>query len=305
MTDHVGPHSPAAAGSRSDGEGRPTDSFAVDGRWPLHDAPESLDDSPLWNFYYLNTCPPPRDPTIVWGTEVDCTALQAYLRELNGTSPVLVTAAHVLIAATGRALARHPQFNRRILKNRIWRYRHVNVVMPFRAKAGLDVMFFSDVDAKPVVDVATEAWRNVQSNGESHSGVPLPVYMRFPRRLQALLQPFHVWLVNHVNLPLRGTNHRQRAAVAMVNYFGHRGMAPLRSFKPSRLPYDSITLSVTMGATEPRAVPIGREVAVRPVAPLFVRADHRIVDAHEIGEFAETLRTLLADPRRLGEPAAG
>jgi pyruvate/2-oxoglutarate dehydrogenase complex dihydrolipoamide acyltransferase (E2) component len=91
----------------------------------------------------------------------------------------------------------------------------------------------------------------------------------------------------------------------MVNYFGHRGMAPLRSFKPSRLPYDSITVSVTMGATELRAVPAAGEVVIRPIAPVFVRADHRIVDAYEIGQFAETLRTLLADPRQLDGPSAG
>lgn len=54
-----------------------------------------------------------------------------------------------------------------------------------------------------------------------------------------------------------------------------------------------------MGAIEPRPVAVGEEVVVRPVAPIFVRADHRIVDAHEIGAFAETLRTLLAEPTRL------
>ncbi|MGC1274189.1 MAG: 2-oxo acid dehydrogenase subunit E2 [Planctomycetaceae bacterium] len=295
---------PAVAPPNNAVEERSADGEAADrscerspaNRMPLHESPEALDDLSLWNFYYLNTCPPPRDPTIVWGTDVDCTGLQTWLRGINAESSVLVTPAHVLVAATGRALATHPQFNRRILKKRIWRYREVNVVMPFRANAALDVMFFGNVDTKPVGTIATEAWRSVQSAAGTHDGVPSPIYMRFPRRLQALLQPMHVWLVNRVNLPLRGANHRQRAAVAMVNYFGHRGMAPLRSFKPSRLPYDSITLTVTMGAVEPRPVVQDGEVVVRPVAPVFVRADHRIVDAHEIGLFAETLRTLLADP---------
>lgn len=296
---------PAVEDRHADGEaiGDGQESPALN-RMPLHESPVALDDVPLWNFYYLNTCPPPRDPTIVWGTDVDCTGLQAWLREINAESPVLVTPAHVLIAATGRALATHPQFNRRILKKRIWRFRNVNVVMPFRTNAGLDVMFFGNADAKPVGAIAAEAWHNVQSVAGTHDGVPTPVYMRFPRRIQALLQPFHVWLVNKVNLPLRGENHRQRAAVAMVNYFGHRGMAPLRSFKPSRLPYDSITLTVTMGAVEPRPVVQGGEVVVRPIAPIFVRADHRIVDAHEIGQFAEALRRLIADPALLERSSA-
>jgi hypothetical protein len=267
---------------------------------PLEAEPQPLDAMPLWNFYYLNLCPPQRDPTIVWGTDVDCSGLQTFLKELNAHSSALVTPAHVLIAATGRALKAHPHFNRRILKRRIWSYKDVNIVMPFRPKSGLDVMFFANVDRKSIADVAAEAWRNSQSSAGEHEGVPQPIYMRFPRSLQAWLQPFHVWLVNHVNLKVRGTNNRQRAASTMVNYFGHRGMAPLRSFKPSRLPYESVSLTVTMGAIEQRPVAVRGEVVIRPIAPIFIRADHRIVDAHEIGAFAETLRKLLSEPATIG-----
>lgn len=269
-------------------------------RQPLVDSPQPLDEMSLWNYYYLNLCPPQRDPTIVWGTDVDCTGLQAYLRQLNSESPVIVTPAHVLIAGVGRALRTHPQFNRRILRKRVWSYRDVSIVMPFRPKTGLDVMFFANVDEKSVSEIARESWRNSQSASGDHEGVPQPIYMRFPRRLQGVLQRWlHVPLVNHVNSRVRGTNNRQRGASTMVNYFGTRGMAPMRSFKPSRLPYESITLTVTMGAIEQRPVALNGEVVVRPIAPIFIRADHRIVDAHEIGVFAETLRKLIGDPATL------
>lgn len=267
---------------------------------PLEAEPQPLDEMPLWNFYYLNLCRPQRDPTIVWGTDVDCSGLQSFLKDFNSHSSTLVTPAHVLIAATGRALKAHPHFNRRILKRRIWSYRDVNIVMPFRPKSGLDVMFFANVDRKSIADIATEAWRNAHGAAGADEGVPHPIYMRFPRRLQRLLQPFHVWLVNRVNMKARGSNNRQRAASTMVNYFGHRGMASLRSFKPSRLPYESISLTVTMGAIEQRPVAVRGEVVIRPIAPIYVRADHRIVDAHEIGAFAETLRKLLGDPAAIG-----
>lgn len=278
--------------------GRDAGEPASDVGWPLVEPPESLDSVPLWNFYYLNSCAAPHDPTIVWGTDVDCRGLLSWLKRMNADSPVLITAAHLLVAATGRALAQHPQFNRRIMKGRIWRYRDVNVVMPFRSRArsALDVMFLANVDRKPVSQVAREAWRNADLVAGESNAVPRPAYMRFPRWLQRLLQPFHVWLVNHVNLPLYGSNNRQRAAATMVNYLGSRGLAPLRSFKPSRLPYDSVTLSVTMGAIERRPVVAGDEVVIRPLAPLFIRGDHRLADASEIGEFAGTLRRLLGDP---------
>lgn len=265
---------------------------------PLVEPPMPDERVPLWNYYYLNTCPPPRDPTIVWGTDVDCTALQSHLRQVNRTCDVLVTPAHVLIAATARALKAHPQFNRRVLRRRIYQYRDVNIVMPVqkRGTGDLDVTLFEGPGTKDLCEIAGDAWRSAQAAVRGESATREPVYMRFPRRVQALLQPFHVWLVNNVNLSLRETNKRQRAASAMVNYFGHKGAAPLRSYKPSRLPYDGISVTVTMGLIEPRPVAVDGEVVVRPVAPLFVRADHRLVDAYEVGAFAETLRRLIADP---------
>jgi pyruvate dehydrogenase E2 component (dihydrolipoamide acetyltransferase) len=56
---------------------------------------------------------------------------------------------------------------------------------------------------------------------------------------------------------------------------------------------------VTLGATEPRPVVVEGEVVVRPLAPLFVRADHRIVDAHALGLFTNLIRDLLANPAAL------
>ena len=43
----------------------------------------------------------------------------------------------------------------------------------------------------------------------------------------------------------------------LVNFYGTKGMAPLRSYKPSRMPYDIAMTSVTMGAIEPRPVAVG------------------------------------------------
>lgn len=267
-------------------------------QWPLVSEPVPDERLSLWNFYYLHTCPAPCDPTMVWGSDVDCTGLQAYLRRVNAESDVLVTPAHVLVAATARALAAHPQFNRRVLKRRVWDYRRVNIVMPFQKKTtvGVDVTMFEDADRKSVTGIATEAWRTAQAAVRGGSGVAEPVYMRFPRRLQAMLLPFHVWLVNSVNRPVRETNKRQRSASALVNYLGGKEMAPMRSYKPSRLPYDIAMTTVTMGAIEPRPAAVAGAVVVRPVAPLFVRADHRLVDAHEVGRFVETVRRLVANP---------
>jgi hypothetical protein len=82
----------------------------------------------------------------------------------------------------------------------------------------------------------------------------------------------------------------------MINYLGFRGAPPLRSLKPSRAPYDGIPLNITMGATELRPAVIDGEIVPRPIAPLIVRADHRLVDAHDMAAFIGTLRDFIASP---------
>ena len=39
------------------------------------------------------------------------------------------------------------------------------------------------------------------------------------------------------------------------------------------------------------------------VMPLFVRADHRLVDAYQVGRFLALVRDLLSHPERLDSPA--
>ena len=51
-----------------------------------------------------------------------------------------------------------------------------------------------------------------------------------------------------------------------------------------------------MGLTEPRPVVLDDEIVIRRQAPLFVRTDHRMVNAFEAAAFIITLREHLADP---------
>ena len=98
--------------------------------------------------------------------------------------------------------------------------------------------------------------------------------------------------INWINQPAALWGHRTSRAGAMVNYLGQRGAPPMRTFKPSRFPSDVATLNVTMGPTESGG-PNG------PMAPLFVRGDHRVIDAYQLGQFLGDLRRYLMDPALL------
>ena len=73
----------------------------------------------------------------------------------------------------------------------------------------------------------------------------------------------------------------------------------MRSYKPSRFPDQADSLNLTLGAIENKVVARADKFVSVGVMPLFVRADHRIVDAYKAGRFLATVSDLLNHPERL------
>ena len=268
---------------------------------PLPNTRIADEEIPVWSLNYLCGCPTPADPTIVWGTDVDCTGLNEYLKQLNLDSPVLLTPVHVLLRATACALARHPEFNRRVLRRRAYQYKQINLLLPFRRREPpqTEVMLLEDVNRKSLVEIARDLWQQTQEAARGHSSherLPILFGALSPSTARRLFYGMHLWLANRANLPASNHSKRHRTAATMINYLGFRGAPPLRSLKPSRAPYDGIPLNITMGATELRPVVVDGEIVPRPIAPLIVRADHRLVDAHDMAAFIGTLRDFIASP---------
>lgn len=264
---------------------------------------------PILNLYYLHACRTPSDPTIVWGTDVETDRLTEYVSGANRGSHVLISPAHVLIKAVGRALVLHPEFNRRILGRRLYRFRDVNVLMPFQRPGGngAGLCLFNNVDTSSLSSIATHLWKRTREtprDGSPH-GQAERTFRLLPRWLAGPLFRLQVWIANRWNRPVDDLNEPLRASPVLVNYLGFNGAPPMRSFNPSRFPTESFTLSVTMGPAELRPLVQDGRVVARRVAPLFVRADHRLVDAYDLGKFVSTLRNLLNDPTQLDGTTRG
>ncbi len=263
----------------------------------------------ILNLYYLHACPTPSDPTMAWGSEVEMSGLTDYVSRANRRSRVVISPAHVLVKAVGRALQRHPRFNRRVLGRRLYRFRNVNVLMPFQKRhaAGADLCLFKNVCDSSLSDIAEQLWRRNRETAHSDSKyhVQERLFRRLPRRLAGALFRLQVWLSNHWNRPVDSLNEQLRSAAVLVNYLGFKGAPPLRTFHPSRFPSESFALNITMGPGEYRSVVDVGNVVARRVASLFIRADHRIVDAYDLGKFVSTLRSLLEDPERIDSKSDG
>ena len=273
-------------------------------QWPLASKPVSSREIPFYNLHYLYGCRSPADPTIVWGTEVATEAMSQYVRGRNRQGRILISPAHVLVQAVGRALAEHRELNRRIVGRRIYDFRDVNVRMMTynRQQREVEVLLIRNADTLSLERIARVLWKNQQ---RAASGSTMDhedkawLRRRFPGPLLGWVIRTYLYLDSKFNLPKVDRIDRIACSPVLVNYLAFSGAPPMRAYKPSNYPHDSSTLSVTMGRTE--TVPVVREnqVTVGRVAPLFVRADHRITSAYGLAQFTATLRRLLTEPAHM------
>ena len=273
-------------------------------QWPLADKPIPSDQVPFYNLHYLYGCRPPADPTIVWGTDVPAEQLNQYVRTRNRDSKTLISVAHVLVQAVGRALRQHPHMNRRVVGKRIFDFRNVNVRMMTynRQQNEVEVLLIRNVDSLSLERVARILWKN-QHRGAAGDTMDHAdkawLRSRFPGPLLGWIIRSYLFLDSHFNLPKVDRIDRIACSPVLVNYLAFGGAPPMRGYKPSNYPHESSTLSVTMGRVERRPVIENGEVVVGQVAPLFVRADHRIASAYHLAQFTQTIRQLLADPAQM------
>lgn len=266
----------------------------------LQSRPVKSSEITLINHQYLS-CGNRPDSTIVWGTDVDAERLSGFVDRCNRRSGTLISVAHVLIAAVGRSLARHPHLNCRIVGSRIYRFRDVNVrIINFdRKRSDVDILSVTNADRSDVDQIAQCMWNSqleiaTSQNSDRLDKAILGWGPNWSRRWTSKL---FWWLDRHLRLPRVGRIDRHLDSAVVVNYLGYADAPPMRMYKPSKFPDESSLLSVTLGRFEQRPVVYEGQLAVRRIAPLFVRADHRVTDAHRLSQFISSLRDALEDPQ--------
>lgn len=288
---------------------------------PTQSPAVSLQELGWVNTIFLSGGKPLKDPTIVWGTTVETEPLEAFLAEQRKGTGTILSPAHVLIRAVVESLKKHPHLNRRVVGRSVYPYRSINVVMPMlQTRTGeVDVVFLRNAEAMTLHDIAQRLWEEARAKASLIAGeerrrserLAIPnACVRAARgiRLEWMrwMSGIGFWIMNNLRIPtfwkwqqeMNGTN-------AFVNFLGFPGAPPMISYKPSCLPTNSFSVSVTMGLSEKRAVVVDDAVVIRKIAPLFVRVDHRIVNGQQTAAFVSTLRAQLANPGALVEPLEG
>jgi hypothetical protein len=255
------------------------------------------------------------DPMMVWGTTVDVEPLETFLAEERRHKGLIFSPAHVLVRAVVESLKQHAKLNRRVVGRRVYRYDGVNVLVPMlQTRSGeADTVYLRRADRMSLSDIAQRFWSEARRNALEVAAARRREQNPARQFVDALKRRMRLnwihkmsWLgfavANRFRIPTIWKWQQEiNGADAFVNYLGFPGAPPMHCFKPSCLPMSSYSVGVTMGPSERRPAVVENAVVIRSEAPLFIRADHRMVNAYEAAEFINTLRAHLLNPWALVE----
>jgi hypothetical protein len=273
-------------------------------KWPLVERPIPNAQVPLLNRFYLHASAASGvDPTLVWGTEIDADALQAFLHERNRSGQILLTAAHALIRATALALEQFPEMNARLVGRRIYAFRNVNIRTAFfhRRNSEMDLLLIENANLKSLERIGLDIWQRLLQAGRGEGGRDrdLARFRWIPAFWFRQILRLYGFLDRHVRLPTFGRLDGTKASCMMVNDLSFAGAPPMRIYKPTRFPDKSDSFNLTLGPVEPKVVARSDHFVSINVMPLFLRADHRLVDAQQVSRLLGAVRDLLSNPERL------
>lgn len=273
-------------------------------KWPLIKRAIPDRQVPLYNRFYLHAPAASQvDPIMVWGTEIDADALQSFLRERNRNGRIVITTAHALIRATALALEQSPKLNVRFVGRRLFAFRDVNIRMAFfhRRNSEMDLLMISNANLKSLEQIGLEVWQRLlqAGRGEGDRDRDLARLRRLPGFWFRQTLRLYGFLDRHVRLPTLGRLDATRASCVTVNDLSFAGAPLMRSYKPTRFPDNADSFNLTLGPIEGKVVARSDQFVSINIMPLFLRADHRLVDAQQVGRFLAAVRDILSHPERL------
>jgi len=245
----------------------------------------------------------PRDPSIYGSMELDATAVLAWLDDARARGPERPTITHVVARAVALALARHPDLNVRIrFGARLERRLGVDVFVSVSTNGGRDLSGtkIEGADGKSVAAIAAELRdraARIRADEDPALAKSRGAFARLPWWLLRPAVRLTDVLANElaIDLPEQGLP-RDPFGSAVVTSVGMFGIDT--AFAPF-VPLGRCPMLILVPEVRPRPWVVGDRIEVRPVLRLCATFDHRAIDGFRAGAFADTVRSLLADPMLL------
>ena len=258
----------------------------------------------------------PTDPTVYGMTDIDVSALQPWLERKRLETGQKLTYTHAVARAMAMVMRSYPGLNCMIRRGAIWQRRDVDVFLQVAVPsekpgqlqgADLSGALIRQADTKKIEEICTELAdkaAKIRAHQDPDLAKIKSTIARIPPWLAKRLMRLLAWLNLDWGVDLRGIGVPDDPfGSLMVTSLGMHGIrygyAPL--FTNAR----SVGVVLVGGVFDAAVVRDG-QIVVRPLLPLSLAADHRVIDGFQASILCRECIKLLENPELLDQdPVAG
>ncbi len=263
-----------------------------------------MDKVSTWRKLSVGVWGSPMNPTAQGERELDLSKTLPWLDEVSERAGMKITITHLFVAAIGRMLAKYPDYNVILRRNRPFRRSSVDIFVQVVIKgqsgqADLSGVKVRDADTCSIVAIAEQIASRAKSvrSGDDKEIEAAKSSLRF---IPPQLAPYLMRAVSYLNYDLGidmtrfGLKPDPFGSAMVTNVGGFdipHALVPL-------MPTSRVPFLFCLGQIHDRPMAVDGKVEVRPAMRLTASFDHRLYDGFQIGLMTNLVDQIVTNPER-------
>lgn len=255
----------------------------------------------------------PFSPWVCSNISIDFGNAQKYLEGLNESKETRISVQHLICAAIAASLSRHPYANSRIVGGRIDRPKNVSIAIPVNL-LGHDGGNERELGLSIVAAAETLSLKELSRQSQEQllverSGI---IENTFLQRILWIAGRLPLWLsgslLSTIDFVLKRRwiwNRAQRSFPITAGLTNPGAVFELEDgillrANSVHLPQRLVAVGTFWGTTtvQDEVVVVNKDIAIRPMLPVMLVFDHRIMDGVRAGKLLLTFHRIIQDPQR-------
>ncbi|HRE90799.1 MAG TPA: 2-oxo acid dehydrogenase subunit E2 [Myxococcota bacterium] len=265
---------------------------------------QPLEKVSTWRKLSIGVWGPPANPTAQGQRELDLSKTLPWLDEVSARYERKITITHLFVVAVGRMLAKYPDYNVILRRNRPFRRETVDIFVQVAVKgsgnsADLSGVKVRNADTATIIDVADQIAsraRSIRSGDDKEIESAKSSLRVIPPQLAPLIMKAVSYLNYDLGLDMTkfGLKPDPFGSGMVTNVGGFdipHALVPL--MPTSRCPF-----LFCVGQIHERAFAIDGKVEARPALLLTGSFDHRLYDGFQIGHMTKMVDDIVTHPEQ-------
>ena len=265
----------------------------------------------------------PESPWVTLNVSLDFTNAQAYLQAVEQKTSQRISIQALMVATIGRTLQAFPQANARIVGHTIHQQPHVGVAMPVNLlghtagnKRELSMIVVDRTEERTLADISSRIHQ--QAKGERQGKVSNPLLSWMIKLGENIPNRAFFAILDAADKAMRQPSianrwYRQFPVTTLVSNPGAVFSQEAETIQGLRfrggsfqLPHRLVQIGTMWGlsAVQDEVIAIAGKPQVRPMLPLVLLFDHRLIDGVLSSRMLLKINDIVQDPERFFGPEA-